>query len=411
MRTVTIRRPVAIAAAAVLILGSGVLAGVAVAAGSSQDITCTITDSTLTCPLPQAAPVTSTVTETATATTTETATQTVTETAPPVTSTVTAPPVTQTVTSTTTAPPVTNTQTVTVTASPSTTTTAAQTKNCAPNPSACGYPDATNTGTTGTLTASACPATITTANTIVENKSFANCQLSIAATGVVVRNVKVTSSAVAGAAITVRPGASASFSNVDVAGVSASQPVQYAILVSSHAASGLARVTIDRAHIHDCIDCISADNTDITNSYLHAMRHPAGAHVDPIQCGGGDGCGLLIRHNTVFNEYSSTSAVAFFADFGAPKNSTLDNNLLAGGGYVVTGGNGASGGRYSGQSSGIVITNNRFTKILYPYNAPADCTNPNLHGCYGDITEWRASSSNVASGNVDDATGNPITLN
>jgi hypothetical protein len=411
--TRTIRVPRAfLAAGAVVAIGGGVLAGVAVAAGSSQDITCTITDNMLSCPLPQATPVTSTVTETATETTTATETVTATVTEPGPTTTITEPGPTTTVTvpGPTVTQTVTTTATVTATPSSTTTTAAPQTKNCAPTPSACGYPDATNTGTTGTLTASACPATITAANTVVENKSFTNCQLSIAATGVIVRNVKVTSSAVAGAAITVRPGASASFSNVDVAGVSASQPVQYAILVSSHAATGLGRVTIDRAHIHDCIDCISADNTDITNSYFHAMRHPAGAHVDPIQCGSGDGCGLLVRHNTVFNEFSSTSAVALFADFGIPRNSTIDNNLLAGGGYVITGGNGVSGAN-SGKSTGIRITNNRFAKILYPYNAPADCTNPNLHGCYGDITEWRASSSNVATGNVDDATGNPITLN
>ncbi len=305
-------------------------------------------------------------------------------------------------------------QTVTVTATPPATTSSApavaQAKNCAPNPAACGFPAITNTGTTGGLTSAPCPSNVPD-NTVVENESFTDCSISIIGRGVIVRNIKLTSSNQTGAAITVQPGASAAFSNVDIGGVSASQPVQYAILVSSHA-TGLARVTIDRAHIHDCIDCISADNTDITNSYFHAMRHPSGAHVDPIQCGGGDGCGLLVRHNTVFNEFSSTSAVAFFADFGPPTNSTLDNNLIAGGGYVVTGGNGVAGSRYSGRSSGIVISNNRFAKILYPYNASADCTDPTLHGCYGDITEWSASRpGNSATGNVDDATGNPITLN
>ena len=279
---------------------------------------------------------------------------------------------------------------------------------CATKPLACGYPDATNTGTSGSLTTAACPGSVGS-NAIIENKSFSNCSFSITGTNVTVRNIKLTSSSASGAGITVQPGATASFSNVEVAGVSASQPVQYAILVSSHSAS-LPRVTIDKAHIHDCIDCISADNTDITNSYFHAMRHPAGAHVDPIQCGGGDGCGLTVRHNTIFNEYSSTSAVAFFADFGVPRNSTLDNNLLAGGGYVVTGGNGVSN-QYSGKATGIRITNNRFAKILYPYNAPRDCTDPNLHGCYGDITEWNGhAAGNVATGNVDDATGNPITF-
>ena len=279
---------------------------------------------------------------------------------------------------------------------------------CAPQPSVCGYPDATNTGPTGALASAPCPGSVGS-NATVENKSFANCSMSITGTNVTVRNIKLTSSAGAGAAITVQPGASASFSNVEVAGVSASQPVQYAILVASHAAS-LPRVTIDKAHIHDCIDCISADNTDITNSYLHAMAHPSGAHVDPIQCGGGNGCGLLVQHNTIFNEFSSTSAVAFFADFGVPRNSTLDNNLLAGGGYVVTGGNGVNN-QHSGQATGIRITNNRFAKILYPYNAPGDCDDPNLHGCYGDITEWNGNAAgNVASGNVDDASGNPITF-
>lgn len=381
MRALTVRTRTAavISVAAVVVMGASLAYG---AASNPATVDCPSSPCTITVTVPVKT-VTSTVAG-------PTSTVTVTVTATPST---TAPATTQ--------PPATTTAPTSTTSPPS------QTKNCAPNPSACGYPDASNTGVTGPLAAAACPGTITTANAVIEGKSFANCQMSIAARGVVVRNVKLTSSAVTGAAITVQRGASASFSNVDVAGVSASQPVQYAILVASHSAS-IPRVTIDRAHIHDCIDCISADNTDITNSYFHAMRHPAGAHVDPIQCGAGDGCGLLIRHNTIFNEFSSTSAVALFADFGTPRDSTIDNNLIAGGGYVITGGAGVNG---SSGATGIVITNNRFAKILYPYNSSRDCTNPNLHGCYGDITEWRPSSSNLASGNVDDASGNPITLN
>ena len=114
------------------------------------------------------------------------------------------------------------------------------------------------------------------------------------------------------------------------------------------------------------------------------MANPPEARVDGILCTGP--CGLTLRHNTVLNEHGRRRQSPC-SPFGTPRDSVIDNNLLAGGGYTV----------YAGEdnATGIKVTNNRFSRRYYPnggYWAPrADYANNG--------------TGNIWTGNIWDDTG------
>ena len=146
-------------------------------------------------------------------------------------------------------------------------------KGCASRPSSCGYPDASNTGVSAgvTLRDSGC-VHATKDGQVISGVHVRNCKISVEAKNVVIRDVKVTETDLDMWAIIVREGASATISNVEVAGNGqGTQSVQYAILSQTDS-----RVTIDRANLYNCADCVQGENIVMTNSYIHASRQPAG---------------------------------------------------------------------------------------------------------------------------------------
>jgi len=219
---------------------------------------------------------------------------------------------------------------------------------------------------------------------VISGVHVKNCKISVEAKNVVIRDVKVTETDPDMWAIIVRDGASATISNVEVAGNGqGTQSVQYAILSQTNS-----RVTIDRANLYNCADCVQGENIVMTNSYIHALANPPGAHVDGFQCN--SYCGVTLRHNTIFNSWNQTAAIALFADFGTPRNSLIEDNLLAGGGYSIYGGTTAA--------TGIRIIDNRFAPLYYPKS-----------GYWGPLAHFRAANSgNEWSGNVWDDTGAAI---
>ena len=255
-------------------------------------------------------------------------------------------------------------------------------RNCATAPGDCGYPDATNTGVQPgvSLNRSGC-VTARGTGQVVENLVIDGCTIAVEAENVTIRNVKLTHTSVDMWGIIIREGASARIENVEIAGRDKSTgSIQYAILSQTEKP-----VTVDRANIHRCHNCIQGEFLTVTNSYIHSMADPPGAHVDGILCTGP--CGLTLRHNTVLNEHGQTSAIALFPDFGTPRDSIIDNNLLAGGGYTV----------YAGEddATGIKVTNNRFSRLYYPKG-----------GYWGPGADYANNGTgNVWSGNIWDDTG------
>jgi hypothetical protein len=100
---------------------------------------------------------------------------------------------------------------------------------------------------------------------------------------------------------------------------------------------------------------------------------------------------MLIQHNTVLNPNGQTDCIALFQDNAPPAiaNKTITNNLLAGGGYCIYGGQ--SGTEYAGlPATDIVVTNNKISTMYYANG-----------GAFGPATAFSpGNSGNKWSGNV-----------
>lgn len=130
----------------------------------------------------------------------------------------------------------------------------------------------------------------------------------------------------------------------------------------------------------------------IQGNYIHHLGMVSTDHVNGLTTNG-DTQPLVIRHNTIFNSYGQTDTIGLFQDFGVVANVTIDDNLLAGGGYTIYGGQGSKG-----QPSHIVITGNRISTKFF-----------HLGGQWGPAAYFSTrAAGDVWAGNVWDGTGRPI---
>jgi hypothetical protein len=147
-----------------------------------------------------------------------------------------------------------------------------------------------------------------------------------------------------------------------------------------------------RATVRRC-DIINVENgvvpttgSVVRDSYIHALKAPGAPHYDGIQIDG-DASDILIQHNTIVVP-DQTGAVMIDNYFGPISNITVDGNKLSGGTFTLY-----VDGQFSGGSIvGVRVTNNRF--------------NPGQYG-YALIRNTTLAAS---SGNVNDATGAPISI-
>jgi len=136
---------------------------------------------------------------------------------------------------------------------------------------------------------------------------------------------------------------------------------------------------------------VQMDSGLIENSYIHDMGYQSGDHLNGITSNASDGRPLIIRHNTVFNNFGQTDAIGLFEDFGAQANRVIDHNLLAGGGYTLY-----AGANPGGQATrNIQVVDNRFARIYGPRG-----------GHFGPFTAYaRRGAGNQWSGNIWDNSG------
>ena len=124
----------------------------------------------------------------------------------------------------------------------------------------------------------------------------------------------------------------------------------------------------------------------IEANYIHDLSAPGAPHYDGIQIDGGES-NIVIRGNTIINDHGQTSAVMIDNYFGPTNNVLVERNRLIGGGYTVY-----SDGQFGGGPiTGVSFVNNRMGIGQWGYALIRNNT----------ISE---------SGNVDDNSGNPISL-
>jgi len=278
---------------------------------------------------------------------------------------------------------------------------------CAPHPSACGFPDGSNTGTGSAVltnvpgSATSGPGwsyadgviTVTGAGASLHNITTA-AQIVVDAPNVTLDHVKVVGTFTDEPAIALEPAAN----GVHIANcfVSGTNTATGRMLVGIKDVQGtpVTGIVIDKCNIRYASTGIQIYTGTIENSYIHTLGMVSGDHVNGITNNANDGDAELIQHNTVFNQFAQTDAISLFEDFGPIGNVTINDNLLAGGGYAVYGGGSGNDAPQPGAPYNVLITNNVFATLYYANS-----------GFYGPDAYYEPGNGNVWSGNVWDGTG------
>jgi hypothetical protein len=268
-----------------------------------------------------------------------------------------------------------------------------QQTGCIDDPSACGYPDATNTGVpSGTA--------LTSRSGEISDNTSGGTIKDIALDGAIdveANNTKIEDSEITvektqtcgkscgGRGIWIKPGVTGTLiKNVTCHGgaPTGENVTQYCIMSNDSA------TTIEALHAYYCTECL-AGPMDVSNSFVDetGAQIPE-EHYEDIYYGGGSGP-LVVNHNTMLNPNGQTAVVFASVDFGDQTTLTITNNLMAGGGYMLYGGTSGSGGQVLGP---VTVTGNRFSRKYYPEG-----------GSYG-VASYFENSVTSWSGNIWDET-------
>ncbi len=197
--------------------------------------------------------------------------------------------------------------------------------------------------------------TVTTPGTVIDGLDVSG-SIRVEASNVVIKNTRIRNSG--GQAITVNNSTRGLLvQDVEIDGTGNTDGAS---------AIGDSNFTLRRVHIHHFGEGPRANgNVVIEDSYMHSFLNfiAQGAHQDVIQSTGGNG--LVVRHNTLLMNVDGGNAVLMLGtDYGS--NVVFDNNLVAGGGYALYGGD-------SNSWSGVSFTNNRVSTMYFPkggYHGP-----------------------------------------
>ena len=230
--------------------------------------------------------------------------------------------------------------------------------DCITQPSACGFPDATNTGVAGGANLAPVPGTnvpgatwnsgeldVTTAGVTIQNIAI-NGVLRIEAGNVTVKNVTVSTSG-GYFAVVINSGVSGTLiEDATIHGVNGSgQGVQYAVQDSGDSTQMM------RLNMYNCWQCVNTSGL-LKDSYIHDLAANSSA-----QDVSGSGSPITIEHNTMLNQQNSEAVV-----FCSYTHCTVDDNLIAGGSFAIYGGHDTS---VAGSGAYVVITNNRFATLYF----------------------------------------------
>jgi chitodextrinase len=249
----------------------------------------------------------------------------------------------------------------------------------APTPPTGGFPNASNTGPTGTLVESTGNITVSTAGTIIQNRKINGC-IDVRANNVTIRNSEIR----CGGYVIRNLNGNTGLLIEDVLIECGHQPGDTGVTSGNY--------TIRRSEVFGCENNLWANlNTVIEDNYIHdtipCCSWPnAFPHTDSIQMSTPTS-NVRIEHNTVYGGYVNQQEFGNAAiTSGRSTNVLVTNNLLAGGGHTL---------RCPAEPGGFTWTNNRFSRILV-----------NTVGGFGPL-EWSC-GQHTNSGNVYDETGQPI---
>ena len=255
--------------------------------------------------------------------------------------------------------------------------------NCIAHLGACGYPDTSNTGVpANTRLMPSGSIVVSTPGAVISGLNVAG-TIYVSADHVTVKDSLVTSSSPSSFAIHIDSGADGTvIEDSTIRGQDAgSGSVEYAVDNEGRNTQAL------RLQMSYCSECYAGAGL-LKDSYAIANANVAGAHYEDIYYGGG-GEALNVQHDTLLNPHDQTACVYGGTDFGPEQNLTINNNLLAGGGYLIYGGSGDPATR------NVQVTNNRLSTVYFP------------GGGYYGVSAWFAWSVTTWDGNFWDDTLGP----
>jgi hypothetical protein len=226
-----------------------------------------------------------------------------------------------------------------------TTTTAPATTTTVPSS---GFPDASNTGPTGTLTPQSGSITTTAHGQVIENIDLVG-SIEVAHNNVVIRNVRIRS---AGQAIHVNGETGLVVEDCELDGTGATDG---ASAISEH------NYTIRRCEIHHFGEGPRSNgNVVIEDNYMHSFLNfiAQGAHQDGIQITSGNNH-QIVGNNINICQPDGSNAAIFAGTFGGDS-VVVEDNLLSGGSYTVAIEDDYTNGR---------VVNNEFAICHNPNNA------------------------------------------
>ncbi|MDW4906541.1 hypothetical protein RB628_14650 [Streptomyces sp. ADMS] len=249
--------------------------------------------------------------------------------------------------------------------------------NCA-SPGDCGFPDADTTGPRIPLEPHNTGHWAVRTNGLVIRGWDITGSLDIYANNVTVIDTKITSDNWWG--INLRPGYSGlKVLHTTITAVPGKGPdnggVDYAV-----SNMGGSSIEVGWCDISVFGDALSMGQGNLHDNYVHDIEpfiNLGGEwqHTNTVISGGGNTGHLIIRHNTLLNatslEQGASGSIGLFADTGAVRNVTVDDNWIAGGAYALYGG--------STGATGIRVTDNIFSTQYHPAS-----------GGHGVVAHWNA---------------------
>ena len=242
---------------------------------------------------------------------------------------------------------------------------------CQATPSACGYPDATNTGvpvgtaltnvpgqaTSGSgwaWNAATQTVNVSTKGAVISGLNIAG-TLNITASNVTVKDDQITSAGLY--AVSLRHTQYVTVENSTISGQNATTGrVNYAI---DDIYADSTSMLFKNNNIANWRVGINTTSGKITGNYIHNPGFIAGDHTDGIYDNEGN-TPLAITGNTIENTLGQTCDIILESATGVPVgNMTVSGNLLAGGGYSIY-----AGGAQN-DSTNVKITGNRFGQSYY----------------------------------------------
>lgn len=225
-----------------------------------------------------------------------------------------------------------------------------KTLNCFPSPHLCGYPDATNTGpASGPLQPSG---SITIgANQTVSGKEITG---SVTVTGA---NSKLVNSVVNGTG-----GGGNGTTVVQLNSGAANFTIENSIIAGNGSETNAPESNVwnhygltfhvVNSYLHGTPDNIEGPAI-VENSFIDVDAAYPKNHSEDIYLGGGQT--VIVLHSTLYNEHGETSLI--FGDSSSGNTCTVENSLLAGGGFTM--GCNAKSGEKTGSE---IIRNNHFAR-------------------------------------------------